>query len=57
MLPSNALDKWLSRFEAKYRRDPNFFMKKKIDDFCGHLNFTPCSEILFKIYFSLCVFI
>ena len=29
VLPSNALDKWLSRFEAKYRRDPNFFMKKK----------------------------
>ena len=29
VLPSNALDKWLTRFEAKYRRDPNFFMKKK----------------------------
>jgi|EP00945_MAST-04E_sp_MAST-4E-sp1_P006743 hypothetical protein len=29
VLPSNALDKWLNRFERKYRCDPNFFMDKK----------------------------
>ncbi|CEG46438.1 Uncharacterized conserved protein [Plasmopara halstedii] len=26
-IPTNLLDKWMERFEAKYRRDPNFMMK------------------------------
>ena len=27
VLPTNCLEKWLARFENKYRRDPDFFMK------------------------------
>lgn len=26
-IPTNLLDKWMERFEAKYRRDPNFVLK------------------------------
>ncbi|RLN93256.1 hypothetical protein BBJ28_00008643 [Nothophytophthora sp. Chile5] len=26
-IPTNLLDRWMERFEAKYRRDPNFMMK------------------------------
>lgn len=26
-IPTNLLDKWMERFEAKYRRDPNFMLK------------------------------
>ncbi|KAG2929684.1 hypothetical protein PC115_g6773 [Phytophthora cactorum] len=28
-IPTNLLDKWMERFEAKYRRDPNFMMKNQ----------------------------
>ncbi|EQC42798.1 hypothetical protein SDRG_00519 [Saprolegnia diclina VS20] len=27
VIPTNLLDRWIERFEAKYRRDPNFMMK------------------------------
>ncbi|CAK4377157.1 unnamed protein product [Aphanomyces euteiches] len=27
VIPTNLLDRWMERFEAKYRRDPNFMMK------------------------------
>jgi hypothetical protein len=27
VVPKNVFDRWLSRFEAKARVDPNFFMK------------------------------
>ncbi|GLD99732.1 hypothetical protein PINS_up008460 [Pythium insidiosum] len=26
-IPTNLLDRWMERFEAKYRRDPNFMLK------------------------------
>lgn len=26
-VPSNMFDRWIERFEAKYKRDPNFMMK------------------------------
>lgn len=26
-IPTNLLDKWMERFESKYRRDPNFMLK------------------------------
>lgn len=26
-IPTNLLDKWMERFETKYRRDPNFMLK------------------------------
>ena len=28
IVPTNIFDKWFSRFEAKYKIDPNFMMKK-----------------------------
>lgn len=28
MVPVNILDRWMERFEAKYRRDPNFMLKR-----------------------------
>ena len=28
VVPTNIFDRWMRRFEAKYRRDPNFFMKQ-----------------------------
>ena len=27
VLPMNILEKWMARFESKFRRDPNFMMK------------------------------
>ncbi|KAF0773357.1 hypothetical protein AaE_002175 [Aphanomyces astaci] len=27
VVPTNLLDRWMERFESKYRRDPNFMMK------------------------------
>ncbi|RHY32192.1 hypothetical protein DYB32_002774 [Aphanomyces invadans] len=27
VVPTNLLDRWIERFESKYRRDPNFMMK------------------------------
>lgn len=27
VIPSNFLDKWLQKFEAKYAKDPNFILK------------------------------
>merc|ERR1712146_318896 len=27
LVPTNILDHWMSRFESKYNRDPNFMMK------------------------------
>lgn len=29
VIPTNLLDKWMQRFEAKYKRDPNFMMKNE----------------------------
>jgi hypothetical protein len=29
VIPTNLLDKWMERFEVKYRRDPNFMMKNE----------------------------
>jgi hypothetical protein len=26
-VPTNIFDRWMTRFEARFRRDPNFFMK------------------------------
>jgi hypothetical protein len=27
VVPSNILERWIARFEAKYKRDPNFMFK------------------------------
>jgi hypothetical protein len=27
VVPTNVFDRWMKRFEARFRRDPNFFMK------------------------------
>ncbi|CAM9458220.1 unnamed protein product [Phaeothamnion confervicola] len=27
VIPTNVLDRWMVRFEEKYRRDPNFFLR------------------------------
>lgn len=27
ILPANVLDRWIARFDAKYERDPNFYLK------------------------------
>ncbi|GKY90910.1 hypothetical protein MPSEU_000065000 [Mayamaea pseudoterrestris] len=29
VVPKNIFDRWFQRFEAKFRRDPNFMMRKK----------------------------
>jgi Protein of unknown function (DUF775) len=29
VVPNNIFDRWLQRFESKFRRDPNFFMKQE----------------------------
>ncbi|KAI2511971.1 Protein of unknown function (DUF775) [Fragilaria crotonensis] len=29
VVPNNIFDRWFRRFEAKFRRDPNFFMKQQ----------------------------
>lgn len=31
VIPSDFLDKWLTKFEAKYRMDPNFIYKTSND--------------------------
>ncbi len=28
-IPTNLLDRWMERFESKYRRDPNFMLKSE----------------------------
>jgi hypothetical protein len=28
-VPTNIFDRWMTRFEARFRRDPNFFMKSE----------------------------
>jgi len=28
LVPTNIFDRWMARFEAKYRRDPHFMMKQ-----------------------------
>ena len=28
-VPTNIFDRWMTRFEARFRRDPNFFMKNE----------------------------
>jgi len=28
-VPTNIFDRWMARFEARFRRDPNFFMKSE----------------------------
>ena len=28
VVPTSVLDKWMERFEAKFRRDPNFMLKQ-----------------------------
>ncbi|GAB9475833.1 hypothetical protein Gpo141_00012911 [Globisporangium polare] len=28
-IPTNLLDRWMERFEAKYKRDPNFMLKNQ----------------------------
>ena len=30
VVPNNIFDKWMERFERKYRQDPNFMMKPAI---------------------------
>ena len=30
VVPSNIFDRWMERFERKYRQDPNFMMKPSI---------------------------
>jgi Ni,Fe-hydrogenase III small subunit len=30
VVPTNILDRWLERFERKYRLDPNFMLKPSI---------------------------
>lgn len=32
VVPTNVFDRWLQRFEARFRRDPNFFLKSQDDD-------------------------
>jgi len=32
VVPNNIFDRWFQRFEARFRRDPNFFLKKSDDD-------------------------
>ena len=32
MVPLNIFERWYQRFEAKFRRDPNFFLRNKTDD-------------------------
>ncbi|CAB9520279.1 chromosome 11 open reading frame 73 [Seminavis robusta] len=32
MVPTNIFDRWMKRFEARFRRDPNFFLKASDDD-------------------------
>ena len=27
LVPNNIFDRWMRRFEARFRRDPNFFLK------------------------------
>ncbi len=27
VVPNNIFDRWMKRFEARFRRDPNFFLK------------------------------
>jgi hypothetical protein len=27
VVPNNIFDRWMQRFEARFKRDPNFFMK------------------------------
>lgn len=29
LVPNNIFDRWLQRFEAKFRRDPNFFLRSQ----------------------------
>jgi hypothetical protein len=29
-VPTNIFDRWMERFERKYRQDPNFMMKPAI---------------------------
>lgn len=29
VVPTNVFDRWMKRFEARFRRDPNFFMKSQ----------------------------
>ena len=29
VMPANVLDRWMQRFEAKYKRDPNWLMKEQ----------------------------
>jgi hypothetical protein len=29
VVPNNVFDRWMKRFEARFRRDPNFFMKNQ----------------------------
>lgn len=31
VVPTNIFDRWLQRFEARFRRDPNFFLKSQED--------------------------
>lgn len=31
-VPTNIFDRWLARFEAKFRRDPSFFMKNSMNE-------------------------
>lgn len=28
-IPTNLLDRWMERFETKYKRDPNFMLKNQ----------------------------
>ena len=32
VVPSNIFDRWMTRFEARFRRDPNFFLKVNNED-------------------------
>lgn len=31
MIPSDFLEKWLTKFEQKYKMDPNFIQKTKFE--------------------------
>lgn len=31
VIPSNFLDRWLEKFEAKYAKDPNFILRTTYD--------------------------
>lgn len=31
VIPANFLDKWLTKFESKYAKDPNFMLKTTYD--------------------------